>query len=230
MNSIINPTPGQTTKWRGIKTTQVPKHETEARTIINRLGQKSISLPRIDDKKRWAGYPGIAGIARQVAEIIPRNLTIYCEPFAGTAKVYQELLKQNRKRFVEYVLNDKSKFVTKWLKKEFPKATVETGDFASCIRGWDSANTMFVIDQPWNRSYYDQGFSTFNRESVEAYDNEVLKLCRKMKGKFIITTRKENKRMLQSGFTNTLIQSEYVVSGKYPRVLITTNLDLRRKK
>ena len=219
-----------TVKWRGIKTTQVPKYENEPRTIINRLGQKSVSLPRIDDKKRWAGYPGIAGIARQIAEIIPRNLTVYCEPFAGTAKVYQELLKQKRKGFVEYVLNDKSKFVTKWLKKEFPKARVETGDFVSCIKGWDSVNTMFVIDQPWNKSYYDQGFSTFTRASVSDYDNEIIKLCKNMKGKFIITTRKENLRMLQSGFTNTLIRSEYVVSGKYPKVLITTNLDLRRKR
>lgn len=229
--SIINPASDQTPpKWRGIKTTSIPKREDEAVTIVNRLGQKSISLPRIDDKKRWAGYPGIAGIARQVAEIIPRNLTIYCEPFAGTAKVYQELLKQKRKGFVEYILNDKSKFVTKWLKKEFPTARVESADFARCIKGWDSKNTMFVIDEPWNKSYYDQGFSTFNRESVEAYDEEVLKLCRKLQGKFIITTRKENKRMLQSGFNHKLIRSVYVVSGKYPEVLLTTNLDLRRKK
>ena len=45
-------------KFRGIKTTQIAKHESKAKTVINRYGQKSLSLPRIDDKKRWAGFAG----------------------------------------------------------------------------------------------------------------------------------------------------------------------------
>ena len=77
-------------KWRGIKTTQKRINENKPKTIINRLGQKSLSLPRIDDKKRWAGYPSLAGTARKIAKLIPK-CKYYIEPFAGTAKVFQML-------------------------------------------------------------------------------------------------------------------------------------------
>jgi len=217
------------TKWRGIKTTSRAINEIQAKTIINRLGQKSISLPRITDDKRWAGYPGIAGVARKIAKLIPNCLT-YVEPFAGTAKVFQELAKRNDVSIGQVVLNDKSRFIYNWLKREFGyDVYVTREDFVKCIKRLDSNKTFYLIDQAWFKSYYDQKFSCFDRESVKAYDEEVLDLCNHLKGKFIITTRKENKRMLNSGFHNKLIKSEYVVSGKYPRVLITTNLELRKK-
>jgi site-specific DNA-adenine methylase len=213
-------------KWRGIQTTQKPKYENQAKTITNRLGQKSISLPRIDDGKRWAGYPGIAGVARKIAKFIPNCIT-YVEPFAGTAKVFQELIKRDNVTIQNVILNDKSEFIYDWLRKEFYNGEnifVTKEDFEICIKRHDSKHTVFLLDQPWHRSYYDQGFSAFTKESVKDYDKEVLKLCKEMKGKFIITTRKENKVMLNSGFRNKLIKSEYVVSGKYPKVLVTTNL------
>ncbi len=207
-------------KWRGIKTTQKKVNELEPKTIVNRLGQKSISLPRIDDKKRWAGYPGLAGTARKIAKLIPR-MDYYIEPLAGTAKVYQELT--FKPHFV--ILNDKSEFIHKWLKKEFKLINIWNIDFKECMHKFiDHKNVFFMIDQPWHKSYYDQDFSHFNRESIKEYDEEILDLCRNMKGKFIITTRKENNRMLNSGFKNTLIESEYVVCGKYPKVLVTTNI------
>lgn len=212
---------------RGIPTTTIKKHEKIAKTIINRLGQKSISLPRIDDKKSWAGYPGIAGVAKKVAKLIPQ-CKYFIEPFSGTAKVYQQMLKRQDIKIEHYILNDTSSFVYNWLIKEFPDATITNEDFTSCIKRWDSPESFFLIDQPWNKSYYKQKFSSFNRKSVNAYDNEVIELCKKMQGKFIITTRKENQRMLKSGFTNKLIKSVYVVSGKYPKVLLTTNLDLKK--
>ena len=59
---------GSKKKWRGIETTQEAINENKAVTIVNRLGQKSISLPRIDDGKRWAGYPGLAGTAKKIAK------------------------------------------------------------------------------------------------------------------------------------------------------------------
>jgi len=208
---------------RGIKSTTKHKHETVAKTIKNRLGQLSISLPRIDDKKRWAGYPGIAGIARKTSMLVP-ECKYYVEPFAGTVKVYQELLKRKELGIKHFILNDTSNFTCKWLIKEFHNATITNEDFVKCMKRWDSPETFFLIDQPWNRSYYEQKFSSFNRDSVAVYDNEIIDLCRKIEGKFIITTRKENQRMIKSGFKNKLIRSEYVVSGKYPRVLLTTNL------
>jgi site-specific DNA-adenine methylase len=214
-------------KWRGIQTTQEPKNELEPKTIVNRLGQKSLSLPRIDDKKRWAGYPGIAGTARKIAKLVP-NCLHYIEPFAGTAKVFQELCKRKDVNINQAILNDTSDFIYEWLKKELNQQAIITHeDFANCITRWDSKNTFFLIDPPWYKTYYEQSFSSFNRESVKEYDQEIIELCKKMIGKFIITTRKENKIMLNSGFKHKLIKSEYVVSGKYPKVLITTNLDYK---
>lgn len=210
---------------RGIKTTSERIGEYMPTTITNRLGQKSIHLPRIDDKKRWAGYPGLAGTARKIAKMIPSPCLTYVEPFAGTAKVYQEAIKRTDGfRIQTAILNDKSDFVFKWLYKEFGSAFISDDDFAYCMRHWDSDHTFFLIDPPWNKSYYLQDFSCFNRESVRQYDEEIIDLCSNIEGKFIITTRKENKIMLKSGFKNKLVKSEYVVSGKYPEVLITTNI------
>src|SRR3990172_9048831 len=180
-------------KWRGIKTKSEKIGEYIPITITNRLGQKSIHLPRIDDKKRWAGYPGLAGTARKIAQMIPSPCITYVEPFAGTAKVYQEALKRKDGfRIQTAVLNDKSNFIRVWLYKEFlSSAFISNDDFVDCMKHWDE---------------------------------EFIELCKNMKGKFIITTRKENKTMLKSGFRNKLVKSEYVVSGKYPEVLITTNI------
>ena len=217
--------PGAVVKWRGISTNPTPRFELEAMTVLNPWRQKTIRLPRIDDKKRWAGYPGNTGISRKLARLIPK-CGIYVEPFAGTAKVFQELFKLDPHAANEFVLNDKSQFVAKWLRKEFnhKDVTVTKQDFINCMKKWDSKRTIFVIDHPWFKSYYDQIFSCFDRENTAAYDNQLIDLCRTLKGKFFISTRKENMRMRNSGFKNLLIKSEYCVSGKYPEVLITTNI------
>lgn len=207
-------------KFRGIKVETRRIHERKPKTIINRLKQKSISLPRIDDKKRWAGYPGLAGTARKIAKMIPKCKT-FVEPFAGTAKVYQMLPK---KKYEKAVLNDMSNFVYGWLQAEFPEAEITQEDFIDCVQRWDSEDTVFMFDAPWNKSYYDQSFSFFNRNTVREYNEDILNLCDTIKGKFIISTRKECREMAASNFNHKLIESEYVVSGHYPRVLVTTNL------
>jgi len=208
-------------KWRGIETTVKKKNERKPKTITNRLGQKSISLPRIDDGKRWAGYPGLAGTAKEIAKLVPKT-TYYIEPFAGTAKVYQEL--KFRPDFV--ILNDKSKFICDWLKKEFKLINVWNMDFHECIYKFSNhSNAFFLIDPPWNKSFYDQKFSWFDRDNTGEYYTEILKLMEKVKGKFIITTREDNKFMRNSGYETKIIKSIYVVSGKYPKVMLTTNLE-----
>lgn len=207
---------------RGIPTNTDPKNELVAKTITNRLGQKSVTLSRIDDGKRFAGYPGLAGVASKIANIVPECF-YYVEPFAGTAKVYQEL---SISRFVKPVLNDKSTFICEWLKREMNLANVTSDDFSNCIQKYDSKETVFVIDQPWFKQFYNQGFSYFDRKSVKEYDEQIINLCKTLKGKFIITTRKENTRMLNSGFNNYLVESTYVICGKYPKVLVTTNINI----
>jgi len=210
-------------KWRGIETTQKASNELRAVTITNRLGQKSMSLPRIDDGKRWAGYPGLAGTAKSIAAMIPYTTT-YVEPFAGSAKVYQEFTKRGDWNFDRVILNDTSDFVNEWLNREFPAATTPAMDFAKCIKKYDGPYTIFIIDGPWTKSYYNQGFSSFNRDTVKEYDTEIVELCKSIRGYFIITSRKENKIFKDSGFNHKLIKSIYVVSGKYPRVMLSHNL------
>lgn len=211
---------------RGITTNPNPRFEKELITTMNRFGQFTFTLPRIDDKKRWAGFPGNTGISRRLAKIIPPCVK-YVEPFAGTAKVYQELIKLTEKQGYpgKFILNDKSKKISKWLQI---LASLETKitctDFITCVKKHDSKQTVFLFDPPWFKTYYDQIFSCFDRESVIDYDEQVLHLCHNMKGKFFITSRIENKRMKDSGFKNMLIRSEYVVAGKLPQVLITTNV------
>lgn len=112
-----------------------------------------------------------------------------------------------------------------WLKSEFNDIEITNDDFVNIIKKYDSKDTFFLIDPPWYKTYYDQPFSHFDREKVKTYDEEILDVLSNIKGKFIITSRKENKRYLSSGYNNKLIESEYVVCGKYPKVLITTNLE-----
>lgn len=204
---------------RGIKTTNKKINEVQAVTVMNRLGQLTITLPRIDDKKRWAGFPGIAGVAKKIARMIP-DCYWYVEPFAGTAKVFQEL---NFNKYKHAVLNDKSKFIFNWLTQEFTLSRITNMDFVECIRTFDTEKTFFMIDGPWFKSYYDQDFSCFNRKSVKEYDEEIIEICKKIKGKFLITSRKENKVYLNSGFKTKLVQSIYPVSGHLPKVLVTKN-------
>lgn len=207
---------------RGIPTNTDAKNELVAKTITNRLGQKSVTLSRIDDGKRFAGYPGLSGVAKKIARIVPECF-FYVEPFAGTAKVYQEL---SISRFVKPILNDKSQFICDWLRNEMCLANVTSDDFSHCIQKYDSNSTVFVIDQPWFKSFYNQDFSCFDRKTVKEYDEEILSLCRSIKGKFIITTRKENIRMLNSNFNKYLVESIYVICGKYPKTLVTTNINI----
>ncbi|KKL10381.1 hypothetical protein LCGC14_2556420, partial [marine sediment metagenome] len=39
-------------------------------------------------------------------------------------------------------------------------------DFAKCIKKHDDRKTFFLFDIPWNKGFYDQKFSMFNRKSV----------------------------------------------------------------
>lgn len=203
-----------------------PTNEDIAKTITNRLGQKSMSLPRIDDTKKLRGYPGLSGTAEIIARCVPKCL-FYVEPFAGTAKVYQELMKAGRNPFT--ILNDKSKFTYNWLKQEFYKVgecIVTNNDFVYCAEGWNTPVTFTLFDQPWHKEIYLQGFSCFDRERVSDYDEQVLEICNKLQGNFIICTDRKNPRMLNSKFNNYMATGTYKVAGGVVKTLLTTNLKL----
>lgn len=215
-----------TKKWRGIPTTQKITNLRTPVTIINRLGQKSMSLPWINDTKRWAGFPGLAGTAKKIIKFIP-GITKYVEPFTGSAKVYQEYNKIWNCPTV--ILNDLSPYVTRWLKREFPETKVTNIDFAKCVKKHDSKRTFFLFDIPWNKGFYDQKFSMFNRKSVSEYSKELIELCEDIKGKFIIVSKVENTPFRKADFYHKTITSIYVVSGHYPKILLTSNFKLIKK-
>ena len=214
------------TKWRGIHTTQKKTNELEPITILNRFKQRSMSLPWIDDKKRWAGFPGLAGTSKEIASYIP-FCSKYVEPLAGSVKVYQEWVKRDTWAWEEVILNDLSPFVCKWLRREFPEAKVTNVDFVKCIKKYDSKYTFFMFDIPWNKSFYDQDFSMFNRKSVKDYAVELLEICENLTGKFIIASREENDVFRKAKFYHKTITSKYVVSGHYPKQLLTTNFQIK---
>jgi hypothetical protein len=230
---------GKLIKYRGIPTNPEKKNEDKAKTITNRLGHLSISLPRIDDKKRWAGFPALAGWAKPLSDIIVEefkrdtNLQRFVEPFSGTAKVYQELRKRNDIIINTCILNDTSKFVCDWLERTINtegKCIITNDDFVNCINENNYDDTFLLIDFPWNKSFYDQTFSSFNRVSITQYSHEVLGLCESFKGKFIITSRRENKILANSEFNHKIIKSIYSLSGHYPKLLLTSNIDFEVKK
>jgi len=206
-------------------TMSTPLYEDRAKTIVNRLGQKSISLPRITDDKRMRGYPGLAGTAKAIADILP-TCKYYVEPFAGTAKVYQEL---NRNKYTYAILNDKSPFVYEWLMREFnkdPMTYVYNADFVPIMERFSVQHkALFLIDAPWHREIYLQKYSCFDRETVKEYDEQILEMCRHMNAKFVICSDRKNPRMLKSGFRNKLIEGEYKVAGGNVKTLITTNIE-----
>lgn len=214
-------------KWRGIHTTQKKSNLKQAVTITNRLKQRSMSLPWITDDKRWAGFPGLAGTGKKIASYIPFS-SKYVEPFAGSAKVYQEFLKRGDWAYDHVILNDISPYVTDWLKREFPEVKVTQEDFVKCIKHHDSKDTFFIFDIPWNKSFYDQEFSTFNRKNVREYSEELIELCKNLKARFIIASRVENTVFKKADFYHKTIKSIYVVSGNYPKVLLTSNFKLTR--
>lgn len=228
-------------KWRGIPTSIEPKNELKPKTITNRLGQLSISLPRIDDKKQWAGFAGLSGTAKKIAGLIPDH-DYYIEAFAGVGRVMQELIKM-KPDHSGIVLNDKSKFVYEWLMTNFKDKVlaITNDDFIACVKLWDSKRAFFLFDPPWSKSLYDQPFACFNRDSTNEYDSQIISLCSgiphknfnkegyKIEGDFMIASRKENMRMVRSGFNHILVKSIYPMSGHYPKVLITTNLKVGKK-
>lgn len=204
---------------RGIRTNPNKKHESKLRIIKNRFGQYTLSLPRIDDKKRLAGYPGLTGWSRALASMVP-ICKFYVEPLAGMAKVYQALDKSK----IKYaILNDKAKPLIPILKQCFPGANITNTDFIYCIKKYDTPETFQLIDVPWYANYYAQGFSTFTEKSIKTYDEKVLDVCKTLTGKFIITSKPKS-IFRKSDFTTAIIKSEYAVCGNYPELMITTNL------
>mgnify|MGYP003141822005 CR=1 FL=1 len=102
-------------------------------------------------------YPGLFFTASQIGAHFPK-CRIYCEPFSGLARTAKYA------RCEIMVLNDMGKYANECCKKNFSKAIITHEDFMACIKKWDSKDTFFLIDPPWDNSYYDStGRDTYNQ-------------------------------------------------------------------
>ena len=146
------------------------RYEDVPKTITNRFGQKVISLPRRDKKKDLYGYPGLSSTAKAIAELVPK-CTYYVEPFAGMARVYQEL---PRHKYDIAILNDRSRFICDWLYKTFEDALILKWEFADIFKYFSYHDAFMLIDPPWYKKFYDQNYSCFDRDSIKDYDEEIL--------------------------------------------------------
>ena len=92
-------------------------------------------------------YPGLFHMALQISAYIPKS-KYYIEPFSGLART----AKYSRSKTV--ILNDKSIRVNKICEKLYPNAIITNYDFEDCIKKYDSKETFFLIDPPYDVKYY----------------------------------------------------------------------------
>jgi hypothetical protein len=110
---------------------------------------------------KGVSYPGLFFTASQIGAHFPK-CRIYCEPFSGLARTAKYA------RCEIMVLNDMGKYANEYCKKKFSKAIITHEDFMACIKRWDSKDTFFLIDPPWDNSFYDssgkmEGETTLNQ-------------------------------------------------------------------
>ena len=102
-------------------------------------------------QQKWTkgvSYPGLFFTASQIGAHFPK-CRIYCEPFSGLARTAKYA------RCEIMVLNDMGKYANDYCEKNFSKAIITHEDFMACIKRWDSKDTLFLIDPPWDNSFYD---------------------------------------------------------------------------
>ena len=92
-------------------------------------------------------YGGLYFMASQIGAYFPKT-KYYVEPFSGLART----AKYSRSETV--ILNDKSKLVNEKCRKLFSNAVITNDDFEECIKKYDSKETFFLIDPPYDVNYY----------------------------------------------------------------------------
>jgi len=109
---------------------------------------------------KGVSYPGLFFTASQIGAHFPK-CRIYCEPFSGLARTAKYA------RCEIMVLNDMGKYANDYCEKNFSSAIITHEDFMACIKRWDSKDTLFLIDPPWDIKFYDssgkmEGETTLN--------------------------------------------------------------------
>lgn len=172
--------------------------------------------------KQWGGYPGVKHTSPKIKKLIPAS-KIYVEPLAGLGRTCDENIHE------KVVLNDMSDYAIKYLKENFKKSEITQIDFEECIRIWDSPDTFFLFDPPWDSDVYNINSLPYCNMKAPQYYDRLLEIVKTLKGDWIIlSTVNHNKtirdKLLKTNYTKCVVQSDKkVLFGRKAKTMLTSN-------
>lgn len=129
--------------------------------------------------ERLGGYPGLTLTAKQISEYIPRCKT-FIEPFAGLGRISKLVLAD------DFILNDVSEFAFQYLKGHFKNAMILNHDYSEIIKCFDSVDSYFFFDPPWDNTIYTANPLTEITKPVIDIYNDLKKILPSIRGNWMI--------------------------------------------
>ena len=174
--------------------------------------------------RKLGGYAGVKHTAKEIVEKIPdiNKYKLYVEPFSGLGRTAEHIK-------IPMILNDKSAFANDYCKEHFPNAIVENMDFWETIKRYDSPDTFFMIDPPWQYFIYSDNDLAFCDRQVYEYYDTLLKVFDDIKGDwFLLSSVDEHEQrniIRKSKWGLIIVDSEKnVIFGNKARTMICSNL------
>jgi site-specific DNA-adenine methylase len=169
--------------------------------------------------------PGLKLTAPQISDFIPNSL-IYVEPFAGMGSV-SKYVKSPIK-----ILNDKSEYSNNQCKKKIPDAIIENMDFKDTIKKYDSKDTFFLIDPPWDNYEYRVNEKAYCDQTAQSYYNSLYEILPKLKGDWILCANMTRKKQFKNyiPFVLSTIRSKRArVFNGYAQTLLGSNKPIKKR-
>ena len=150
--------------------------------------------------------------AKKIVKIFPDHKT-YVEPFAGRAYVFFK-----NKKYEKAILNDLDCKVLRELKKEkcslkgqdkcnqLKEAKVECGNDWKKYLKYDSKDTLFYLDPPYENNKTSDKYSKYNDVPLK----EVLEKVKKLKGTVVLSYSPDRKKEIcnsKTGFKRRTIKT-----------------------
>ena len=146
---------------------------------------------------------------KKLNALIPKH-DKFIEAFAGNAWVYRECLKTGNCSD-NAVLNDINCKTTSHLKKEFGSRYQCGKDYKEIIKKHDAKDSFFFLDPPYPNACK----SGYYGKYCDLDHDELLKVIKKIKGKFMLTTSTDQRPKFCKDFKCKIITT----SGMYGRKL-----------
>lgn len=163
------------------------------------------------------GYPGLVHTSLMISEYITK-CKLYVEPFAGLGRTAKHAQAE------QIILNDKSEYAFNFLSKHF-HAQITNLDFEEIFKLYDSAQTVFLIDPPWSKEEYKNGYRNrafCDRTPAEYYD-KIIQWLPKLKATWFVCDKKDNNRLRNPKYHHKLFQSKRKIMGGNISTLVMSN-------